>query len=117
MPLRTLIDKSVELSAGEENHLRFTLERGRAVTITCHSNHRFYADFLTREQYVRRRGAAGLGMFDFPLGTDKNGFTRRFKSRVDDDYYLVLRVGAWARPAAISVRVTETLNAPPSRRE
>jgi hypothetical protein len=61
----SLEEFEVELDSGEEWHSDpIKLRKGEVATLTCTSDGRFYADIVPREEYVKRKGAAG-GSFDF----------------------------------------------------
>ena len=99
---RVLLDKTFTLKSEEEQHEEFELLKGDIVTVTCTADENFYAGLFTREDYIKKRGG---GPFGFVFGTDKPQFTTRVEIPEDDDYYFVLRVGAFSGTGRIRTKV------------
>lgn len=90
-----LAEQDIQLTSGQEWHSKpLELFEGDVVTVSATGNDKFYAGLYSRPAYIRRRGAAA-GMFDFPFGGDRRGFTTKETIAETDDYYVVLRVGVF----------------------
>lgn len=102
---KVLFNDTIPLDAGKEWHsTAIDLRQGDIVTVSAEGDGKFYAAFLDREAYHRRRGAVA-GMFDFELGTDRRGWTTRILVQQDDEYYLVFRVSTFQGKTNVHARV------------
>jgi len=96
---------SITLGSGKEWHSNaISLVSGNTLTVTVLGNDRFYAALLPREVYVKYRGTGVGRTFGFEFGTDTLSWTDRVRAKEDDDYYLVIRVGAFT-PGVTTLRV------------
>ena len=86
-----LLSTKIALQSCNEWSRRFSLSKGDTITITCLANQPFYAGFHSREEFVRRRGAAWHSGFEFGNLNQKKGYTKKMKIKDDDDYYFILR--------------------------
>jgi hypothetical protein len=87
---------SISIESGKEWHSNaIPLGAGDALTVTVLGNDKFYAGLFSREIYIKYRGAGVGRTFGFDFGSDALSWTDQIRAKEADDYYFVLRVGAF----------------------
>lgn len=113
-----VLERIVPLNPGAEWKYGPTQFRANdLICLRCDSSVKFYAGLFTDAVYQAKLRTATnklLG-FPFPLGSDKPSYEESVQVSVPTGYWIVLRVGQFAREAQISATLWKAAPQPPTR--